>query len=382
MHIIWNLNPKQVRHRLVVLTLCISFISLITEYFADFILPPSDNGLGIHFLNLFSVNLEGSFPTWYSTLLLFISGVLLVWISRIKFQEQDHQRWYWLGLVAGFFYLSADEGAGIHEIFVDVTKETFNTSGFFEFGWQIVAIPVVLVVMLLYVRFVHRLPTQTRFWLVVSAFVYLGGALIVEGISANQWSMDGGMSMRYLSIATIEETMEMLGAVFFIYTWLDYIVLQGYTLSTTSEATPRKSHGRHLIQRILPLLILLNISVVGWMMWGVSHTVISDDDIVVIEVPFYYAIQEQILADGGVIVEVPGTFGIDNAFSRQIGRTLFEEYSTVIAISQPTRGITTLFATYDPMIERIQWTELLHDAGQTNFILFDSDTVRSISNIP
>jgi len=238
--------------------------------------------------------------------------------------------------------------------------------------------------MLLYARFVFQLPASTRTKLLMAAVVYLGGALVVEGISANQWSMDGGMSMRYLAIATIEELMEMIGAVLFIYTMLDTIVQHNYTFTfESSPATvPRKVNHHRPVRLILPTLVIANIAVIIWMMVMIPHTVIPDDDPVAIVIPFYYEIQEQVLADDGTIVEIPGVFGLDNVASRQLGQVLIEQYPHVIAISQPTRHVTTLLATNTLTIEQEELTELLHSFGQTNFILFDTETVRGLSQIP
>lgn len=385
MNITLNLNPKWVRQRLIILTLCISIISLLTEYLVDFVIPPSTHILAFDFLNLFSVNLEGSFPTWYSTILLFVAAALLTYITIAKFQNSDNQRGYWIVLTLGFFYLSADEGAGIHEIFVDTMKQSFDVTGFFAFGWQIVAIPVVLIVLLLYVRFIIQLPTQTRTWLIISATIYLGGALIIEGISANQWYIDGGLSMRYLSIATIEETFEMLGAVLFIYTLLHYINQQAYTL--TIEPTPLNQKRQILIIRqFSPIILLIGIfiALLGWMMIIAPHHVIPDDDNreTLIVLPFYYVIHDQILADGGMIVDMPGTFGVDNAFSRQLGRSLLAEYTNVTAVSQPTQRLTTIFATHNLLLNHDDLTDMLHSVGQTEFIIFDADTVEMLSAIP
>lgn len=385
MQLSWGLNSSQIRNRLVMLTLCLSAISIITEYLVEVVLALSTNVLLVDVLNLFSVNLEESIPTWYSTILLFVAAVLLTFIALVKFRELDGYRWQWLGLAVGFVYLSIDEGAGIHELFVDPLKLAFNPTGFFAFGWQIVAIPVVLVVMLLYTRFIFQLPTRSRLWLIFSGGLYLGGALIVEGISANQWDINDGISMVYLSIATIEELFEMLGVVLFIYTLLDYMEQAGYSFAihhAPSTAPPQKTHDRRVIPRMISLLIIINIVLLGWMIGTSQPLLDSSESQDVVIAPFYYAVQDQILANEGVIIETHGIFGIDNQFSRQLGATLLEQYTHVIAIAQPTRNATTLLATNTPPLSRDDLTDLLHGVGQTNFIIFETETVRAISQLP
>lgn len=386
MRLTFKIDPKRLRNWLMILALGFSLTSIISEYLVEFVLPQPTDSLIKQFLDLFSVNLEGSFPTWYSTILLFVVAVIVLLVAVAKFRAGDKHRWYWSGLGIIFLYLSADEGAGVHEIFVDTIRQTFNTTGFFEFGWQLVAIPVVVVLIVLYARFVYQLPSITRRNLILSAVVYLGGALIVEGISANQWYMDNGLSMRYLSIATIEELMEMFGAIGFCYTLLDYFIQSDYTVTLEAdlETTPRKSHRRITLRKaIIPLLMAINFVALGWMMMIIPHDVVPDDDTQnVVTVPFYYELQEQVLVDGGVIVEVSGVFGIENLTSRQLGRILVEQYPIVIAISQPTRDVSTIVATNTIDLEIAELTELLHRFGQTNFIIFDSETVRGLSRLP
>jgi len=381
MPFIWGIKSAQARNRLTMLALGISILSIITEYLVEVELAFSSNVFLVDILNLFSVNLEESIPTWFATILLFVSAVLLTFIVLAKFQELDQYRWHWVGLAIGFLYLSIDEGAGIHELFVDPMKQAFNPDGFFAFGWQIIAIPVVLVIFVLYLRFMIHLPARTRFWLIASGGLYLGGALIVEGISASLWDSNNGISMTYLAIATIEELFEMLGIVCFIYTLLDMLEQSGYGFAlhhNPAPSPPEKIQIPLHIPRMIPLLIVVNVILLGWMILIPQPLIPSDED-TVIEVPFYIALQEQILADEGVIVEMQGIFGIDNPFSRQMGATLLEQYPIVIAIAQPTRHTTTLIATHTLSLNRDDLTTLLHNIGQTNFILFETEIVRSIS---
>ena len=386
MQFIWGVKPAQVRNRLLMLALSIGIMSIITEYLVEVEFAFSSNVFLIDVLNLFSVNLEESIPTWFATTLLFVSASLLAFIALAKFYETDRYRWHWVGLAIGFLYLSIDEGAGIHEIFVDPMKQAFNPDGFFAFGWQIVAIPVVLVVIVLYLRFMMHLPLRTRLWLITSAGFYLGGALIVEGISASLWHSNDGISMPYLAIATIEELFEMIGVVCFIYTLLDMLEQGGYGFAlhhNPSLASPQKTQNPQRFPVLLPLLIAINVIVLGWIILTPQPLIPSDTDTeTAVEIPFYYGVQDQILADQGVIIEMQGIFGIDNPSSRQMGATLLEQYRHVIAITQPTRQLTTMIATNVLFISRDDLTTLLHNIGQTNFIIFETETVRAISQMP
>lgn len=369
----------QWRNQLVMLTLCVSAISIVTEYIVEVLLVGSTNILLVDFLNLFTVNLEETIPTWYATILLFVGTMLLAIIAVIKWRDNDRFRWHWSILALGFVYLSMDEGAAIHEIFVDPTQQTFNPSGFFAFGWQIVAIPVVIVVGFLFARFILNLPSRTRTWVILSGAVYLGGALIIEGISASLYDINDSVTLIYLATATIEEIFEMLGIVFFIYTLMDYIERSGYRLVLHKNDEPQqKVHSRHLPIAI-PVLIFANILLLGFLGTTLQPTPPENAIQTVIELRFYYAIQDEIVADGGVVLETNGVFGIDNPYSRTLGATLLEQYPNVIAVALPTENTTVLIATNDMLLTRDDLTDLLHNIGQTNFIIFETPTVQAIS---
>jgi len=379
-----RLRVLQIRNWLLSLTFLVSLVSLITEYLVEVLLIDSIGTLLADFLDLFSVNLEASIPTWYATILLFVAGVLLLSIAVFKWRDHDRFRRHWSVLALGFIYLSMDEGAQIHEIFVDPAKQAFDLSGFFEFGWQIFAIPVVIVVLAFFVRFTWQLPSRTRALFVVSAGIYLGGALFFEGISASLWGVNNGLSLSYLAIATIEETFEMLGIVLFIYALLDYMRQCGYEWilrDTPSDAPPQKSYQRIAIPRLIPVLIVLNALILGWMV-GQTQPLSASTEVTLLEIPFYYSIQADVLADDGIIMDIHGVFGIDNPESRQYGAMLLDQYPYVIAISQPLQDGTTLIATHTMTFNRDDLTTLLHAIGQTNYIIFETETVRAISQIP
>jgi len=62
---------------------------------------------------------------------------------------------------------------------------------------------------LLYWQFVWALPKPTRNRFILAAAIYVGGALVIEVISANQYAVDEGRSLLYSAIGTTEEFCEM-----------------------------------------------------------------------------------------------------------------------------------------------------------------------------
>lgn len=204
-------------------------------------------------------------------------------IARAKSEEQDIQSAYWWGLAFIFLYFSMDEGAAIHEIFATPLQEAFNTDGFLAFGWQIVAFPLVIIFGLVYLRFLFQLPAKTRNWVIISAILYAGGALIIEGFSAGQYD-PAKITFRYLSLATVEEFCEIPGVLLFIYALLDYMRQNAYSLELSAgnsgievvqhtpivekpQTTGKKSH---LLYRpavwIIVFLSVTNIAALGWIL--------------------------------------------------------------------------------------------------------------------
>ena len=59
-------------------------------------------------------------------------------------------------------------------------------------------------------------------WMVLSGALYVGGAAGVELVGAAVYSAEGFDTLRYTLAVTVEEAMEMLGAVLFlsVVTWL------------------------------------------------------------------------------------------------------------------------------------------------------------------
>src|SRR5690606_1736254 len=149
--------------------------------------------------DVLSVNIEESIPTWYSSLALFLAASLLGWIALIKLIHREPFRVYWLGLALIFVYLSADEGAALHETASAPLQSAFNTSGFVELSVSIEeSIPTWYSSLALFlaasllgwialIKLIHREPFRV-YWLGLALiFVYLSadeGAALHETASA------------------------------------------------------------------------------------------------------------------------------------------------------------------------------------------------------
>jgi hypothetical protein len=64
---------------------------------------------------IFDVGRENSIPTWFSTMNLLLSALLLWIISHHARQVGEPAAWYWLALCLPLLAMSVDESARLHE---------------------------------------------------------------------------------------------------------------------------------------------------------------------------------------------------------------------------------------------------------------------------
>ena len=198
-------------------------ITSITLKFIEWELSTNSTYWYYQTVRLFNVNRETSIPTWYSTLLLLSSAVLLAITAYSAKMKKGRYIIHWWLLALIFTYLSIDEAAAIHEKFTIYFQENLNLTGHLYFGWLLVGIPFALIVGLIYLKFLLHLPMQTRLHFIFAATLYVGGAIAIESISSNLWYLNDGTSLEYSAVGTVEEFFEMSGVILFIYGLLTYI---------------------------------------------------------------------------------------------------------------------------------------------------------------
>lgn len=178
-------------------------------------------------VNLFSVDLENSIPTWFSAQVLFLCAAVLYMIFVNRRNLTGGFTRLWLGLALIFLAFSVDEIVSFHEGIVGVTlHNAFNLSGILYFGWVIPAAAFILFFAVIYLRLFLNLPSRTRRLFLLAGFVYVGGALGLELVGGYYFDLYGGENIVYAGITTLEEAMEMVGAVLFLYALVDYLNLR------------------------------------------------------------------------------------------------------------------------------------------------------------
>jgi len=178
---------------------------------------------------LFYVDYEENFPTLFSVFLLLFSSFLLFLIVVLKKKESDSKIFFWVILFIGFIYLAIDEAWQIHEYLIVPVRNFFGTgdNGIFMVAWVIPGAAMVILLLILFWKFLIKLPKKTRNSFILAGAVYISGTLIVESISGYYLSHAGltylTQDFKYSMIVSLEESLEMGGAILFIRALLIYI---------------------------------------------------------------------------------------------------------------------------------------------------------------
>lgn len=159
---------------------------------------------------------EGSFPAYFSSMLLLLSSALLVTIALEAQRTARPFKLRWWILAAVFTLMSIDEIVSIHELTIGPLRKSFNLSGVLYFAWVIPGAVFVLLITAIYIPFLLHLPMHTRLRIGIAGSVYVGGALGMELVGGYHAYHYGEHNFAYSMISAVEETMEMAGVVLFI----------------------------------------------------------------------------------------------------------------------------------------------------------------------
>jgi hypothetical protein len=165
---------------------------------------------GFHYWQLafFDLDEEESFGTWFSAGLLLLAALLLVQQARVLRAQDDAWHKWWLILGVGFCVLSMDEVVGMHEWTNSMMRDT---------PWTVIGFQIFGLAALAYLPFLWHYRWRTGLLFLLAGGIYGGGALGVEHFTDSEVN-----SLHYNMWTTLEEGMEMLGVIVFIYASLDH----------------------------------------------------------------------------------------------------------------------------------------------------------------
>jgi hypothetical protein len=203
-----TVSPKRVTRILTVLatTLVLLNVALHAVYY----LVPSAE-IVVKAMEVFDLDNEAAIPTWYQSATLLACSILLAIIALAKKARRDRYVIHWRMLSFAFLYLSIDETATLHEQIIKPLRALLHLGPVFYNAWVLVAIPMVLLFAVMYLKFLFHLPTQTRWLFIIAGLVYVGGAAGVDIPEGYYEALYGTETMTYSLLVTLEESLEMAG---------------------------------------------------------------------------------------------------------------------------------------------------------------------------
>jgi hypothetical protein len=202
--------------RLILILVSLSLLGQFYKYFVD-----SNSFRRV--VSLFFVDKEGNIPSFYSALALLFCSLLLAIIAISKKREKDYSVIYWRGLSFIFLYLSIDEAASIHELSMYPFKKALGAQGFLYYTWIVPFGLLVLIFIGLYSKFILSLPKKIKILFIAAGSIFLFGSLGMEAIGGFRADQVGTSNFLYSMIVTLEESLEMIGILVFIYALMQYI---------------------------------------------------------------------------------------------------------------------------------------------------------------
>ena len=198
---------------------------VLASSLGQLVLALRPDGYGLRGL-LFQFYVDGEFrlPAFYSSFLLACCAWLLYRVSTEPAVTKVDRR-YWLSLAFGFALLAIDELFAFHERSITPLQSVLDIdSGVLFYAWVAPALVLIVGLAAVYTRFVWRLPPPVRLGVIVGGCFYLGGAIGFEMLSgafdAAQGSANPREHVGYQVLVTVEESLEMVGAVIFLTTVL------------------------------------------------------------------------------------------------------------------------------------------------------------------
>lgn len=186
---------------------------------------------GSYFFKKFNFDKEKNIPSIFSSLLLLMASATLLFIS-FKALTFKISNVFWRSLSFIFLFLSFDELLRIHEKIGKFTGNYIKGEGVFYYAWLIPYGVLLLFLIFIYAKPVFALPVKIRINMIISGVLFVGGAVGIEMITGlfieknELFALEELRSSMFIFLLySIEETLEMLGVSYFIYTLFSCIEL-------------------------------------------------------------------------------------------------------------------------------------------------------------
>ncbi|WP_340148833.1 hypothetical protein [uncultured Sneathiella sp.] len=191
---------------------------------------------------------EENIPTFFSSTILLFSSVLLFIVANFHKIGRTGDYKYWLVLALIFLFLAVDEGSSLHEYIILLFWRAYEPSDFDNYVWPSVYGILVALLAIAYWKFIFSLPKRIFLLFILSAILYVGGAIGFELLGSvyigASWyqpiEWEAVADQTYYLIATVEESAEIFGVLVFIYALLKYIEIKWQGLYLYEGIIPSK----------------------------------------------------------------------------------------------------------------------------------------------
>ena len=241
MKFVISLSPIRIAKTLAIVASCFTFVSIVLQY-ARYVFNYRQE-----WTNLFNLDKELNYPTWYQSFTLLFCAILLAIIAAAKKVDSDRYFGHWKALSFIFLFLALDETISIHEILIiPDLRSVLHLGGIFYYIWVIPGAIFVLIFAKSYLNFLTNLPRKSRCLFFLSGLIYVGGALGMEMIGGYYADLYGQRNLGYALITNAEEFLEMMGIVIFSYALMSYmnLYMQSFDIQLNIFNHPDSTNSR------------------------------------------------------------------------------------------------------------------------------------------
>lgn len=232
-------NATKVAKSLTAIIVTVVLVGAVANYSLHNLTPHPDHPVA-DVLKRFDLGHEPSIPAFYSATVMLVCASLLLFLSFFDQSAEGKRKRNWRLLALLFVCLGIDEVVMFHEM-ATAAMEKLNWSGPFYFSWVIPGAIFAAGIGLVSVRFVWSLDVMTRRLMILSAVVFLSGALGMEVIAgllfANAENEQAAMkSVSHVVSQAIEEGFEMAGVAIFLCALVNYVNIAGLVISVRDNS--------------------------------------------------------------------------------------------------------------------------------------------------
>jgi hypothetical protein len=188
------------------------------------------------FVPMFDMTLERNVPACFAALNMLACAVLLAMLAVVRRRERDRTAIGWAVLSALFLLFTYDELFDMHGA-IELPLHEFLQARAVPRLVSFVPYAVIAAVALVLLHLLAALPAPTRRRIVVAGAVFIAGALLIDGRSADTADSLGiPLHLAELGTQTIEELVEMIGIVLFTRALLRHTAEGGIEIAVPRAA--------------------------------------------------------------------------------------------------------------------------------------------------